>query len=208
MPVTVVDHPLVQHKLALLRDTETKPGEFRRLVREITLLAAYEALRDLPLESGTVQTPLAVADVHRLRGPAPAIVTILRAGLAMVEPILDLIPNAVVGHLGLYRDHETHEPIEYFGKLPVGISERQVLIVDPMLATGNSAVRAIDIVRRAGAQQIRLLSVIGCPEGVAAVSGAHPSVTITVAGLDERLNEQAYIVPGLGDAGDRLYGTR
>ena len=206
--LNVVDHPLVQHKLTLLRDKDTRSGDFRRLCREITLLAAYEALADLPLAHTTVETPLTTTDARRLAGPAPAIVGILRAGLVMVDAILELLPQSPVGHLGMYRDPETHQPVDYYAKFPESMELREVLVVDPMLATGGSALRAIDAVKTAGSTRIRLLSLVGCPEGVAAVHGAHPDVVITLAGMDERLNDQAYIVPGLGDAGDRIYGTR
>lgn len=206
--LNVVTHPLVQHKLTLLRDKDTHSGEFRRLCREITLLAAYEALADLPLVDTMVDTPLTTAPAKCLAGSAPAVIGILRAGLVMVDAILELLPQSPVGHLGMYRDPETHLPVDYYAKLPDSMEQREVIVVDPMLATGGSAVHAIDVVRAAGSTNIALLSIIGCPEGVAAVHAAHPDVVITVAGLDERLNEHAYIVPGLGDAGDRLYGTR
>jgi len=206
--VNVVSHPLVQHKLTLLRDKDTHSGDFRRLCREITLLAAYEALADLPLVHTTVDTPLMTTDAQRLAGPAPAIIGILRAGLVMVDAILELLPHSPVGHLGMYRDPSTHEPVDYYAKFPESMDLREVLVVDPMLATGGSAAHAIDAVKAAGSTNIRLLSIIACPEGVAAVHTAHPDVVITVAGMDERLNDDAYIEPGLGDAGDRIYGTR
>ena len=206
--LNVIGHPLVQHKLTLLRDKDTHSGDFRRLCREITLLAAYEALSDLPLVHTTVETPLVRTDARRLAGPAPAIVGILRAGLVMVDAILELLPQSPVGHLGMYRDPATHEPVDYYAKFPDSMELREVLVVDPMLATGGSSVHAIDAVKASGATNIRLLSIVGCPEGVAAVHGAHPDVVITVAGMDERLNDHAYILPGLGDAGDRIYGTR
>ncbi len=205
--LTVVDHPLVSHKITLLRDVRTEPGAFRALCREITFLIAYEALRDLPTKTVEVETPITTTEAISLRGPAPAIVGILRAGLIMVDAILELVPHGRVGHLGMYRDPETHLPVEYYGKLPTRIDEREVILVDPMLATGGSAVAAIDKLKTDGAKKIRLLSIIGCPEGVAAVHASHPDLPITLAALDERLNENAYIVPGLGDAGDRIYGT-
>ncbi len=206
--LTVIDHPLVAHKITLLRDVNTGAAEFRALCQEVTLLTAYEALRGLPTETITVETPITTTEASRLAGPAPAVVGILRAGLIMVEAILTLVPNAKVGHIGLYRDPETHQPVEYYRKLPVDISEREVILVDPMLATGGSAVAAIDHLKAAGVSKLLMISIIGCPEGVAAVHGSHPDVPITVAALDERLNENAYIVPGLGDAGDRIYGTK
>lgn len=206
--LTVVDHPLVAHKITLLRNVETGPGAFRTLCGEITLLTAYEALRDLPITTVDVRTPVTTATGTQLAGPTPAVVGILRAGLVMVEAILTLLPHARVGHLGLYRDPDTHLPTEYYAKLPTDIERREVILVDPMLATGGSAVHAIDVLKRSGVERIRLLSIIGCPEGVATVHDAHPDVSITLAALDEKLNDQAYIVPGLGDAGDRIYGTK
>lgn len=206
--INVVDHPLVRHKLRLLRDVTTPSDEFRRLCREITLLAAYEALSDLPVEATTVTTPLAVAEAHRLVEPEPAVVGVLRAGLVMVDAVLDLLPEAAVGHLGMYRDPDTHRPVDYYAKLPDRMGERAAVVVDPMLATGGSAVHALDRVAEAGCRDVRLLCIIGCPEGVAAVHAAHPDVPITLAALDERLDDHAYIVPGLGDAGDRIFGTR
>ena len=206
--LTVVDHPLVSHKITMLRNINTSSDSFRSLCTEITLLTAYEALRHLPVESVTVETPITTTQSPMLAGPAPAVVGILRAGLVMVEAILTLIPHARVGHLGLFRDPDTHKPVEYYRKLPPDIAEREVLLVDPMLATGGSAVHALNILRDLGCRPAKLLSIIGCPEGVAAVHGEHPDVAITLAALDERLNDHAYIVPGLGDAGDRIYGTR
>lgn len=203
----VIDHPLVSDKIARLRATETEPAMFRALCQEITVLTAYEALRDLPTESSKVQTPLTEADATVLSGPEPAVVGILRAGLIMVEAILSLVPEARVGHIGLFRDPDTHQPVEYYRKLPPDIQDREVILVDPMLATGGSAVAAIDQLKDAGATALRLISIIGCPEGVEAVHEAHPEMPITLAALDERLNDSAYIVPGLGDAGDRIYGT-
>lgn len=206
--LTVVDHPLVSHKITMLRNAATESDSFRALCTEITLLTAYEALRHLPVEPVPVETPITTTMSPMLAGPAPAVVGILRAGLVMVEAILTLLPHARVGHLGLYRDPDSHEPVEYYRKLPPDIAEREVLLVDPMLATGGSATHALDLLAAAGCRPPRLLSIIGCPEGVAAVHEKHPEVEITLAALDERLNENAYIVPGLGDAGDRIYGTR
>ncbi|MDH4077187.1 MAG: uracil phosphoribosyltransferase [Acidimicrobiia bacterium] len=206
--LTVVDHPLVAHKITMLRNVNTSSESFRSLCTEITLLTAYEALRHLPVELVEVETPITTTRSPMLSGPAPAVVGILRAGLVMVEAILTLIPHARVGHLGLFRDPETHRPVEYYRKLPADIANREVLLVDPMLATGGSAVHALDILSELGCRPARLLSIIGCPEGVGAVHAAHPEVTVTLAALDEGLNDHAYIVPGLGDAGDRIYGTR
>ncbi len=208
MTTTVLQHPLVDHKLALLRSIDTDSQMFRALCHEITLLTAYEALRDLPSEIETVQTPITTTECSVLAGPPPVVVGILRAGLVMVEAILTLVPQAAVGHLGMYRDPDTHLPVEYYNKLPVDIAGREVILVDPMLATGGSAVAALDVLKAAGCSSIRMISIIGCPEGVAAVHGAHPDVPITLAALDDHLNDHAYIVPGLGDAGDRIYGTK
>lgn len=205
--VHVIDHPLVQHKLSLLRDVGTPHGDFRRLCREITVLAAYEATADLPLEEKTVTTPLEQMTAMRLRRPEPAVIAILRAGLIMSEAALELIPHAAVGHIGMYRDPETHTPVDYYAKLPERLGERAVLLVDPMLATGGSAVNALDKLKLEGASDIRLLCIVGCPEGVEAVHAQHPDVPIFLAAMDERLNDHNYIVPGLGDAGDRIYGT-
>ncbi len=206
--LTVVDHPLVAHKITMLRNEATESSAFRSLCQEITLLTAYEALRHLPTKPVSVKTPITTTESPMLDGPAPAIVGILRAGLVMVEAILTLIPHGRVGHLGLYRDPETHTPVEYYKKLPENIDSREVLLVDPMLATGGSAVHALDVLAEAGATRVDLLSIIGCPEGVAAVHKRYPGTNIILAALDERLNENAYIVPGLGDAGDRIYGTK
>jgi uracil phosphoribosyltransferase len=206
--VVVLDHPLIHDKLARLRDHTTGPDAFRRLVHEVSLLAGYEALRDLPTVEASVRTPLADAPTNVLADPAPAVVGVLRAGLAMVEAILQLIPEAMVGHIGLYRDHETLQPHEYLVKLPTEIAEREVLVVDPMLATGGSGVHALDVLKRNGVRRLRLLSIFGAPEGVAAVQSAHPDVPIFLAALDDRLNDRGYILPGVGDAGDRLYGTK
>ncbi len=206
--VNVVDHPLVAHKLSILRDRDTPHGDFRRLAREITLLCAYEATADLPTEAVSVTTPLTVARCERLRRPAPAVVGILRAGLVMVDAVLELIPHAAVGHLGMYRDPVTHQPVDYYQKLPERLDERAVLVVDPMLATGGSAVHALSQLRSAGALDMRLLCIVSCPEGVETVRAQHPDVEIFTASMDDHLDENRYIVPGLGDAGDRLFGTQ
>ncbi len=206
--LTVIRHPLVDHKITLLRDVDTSSSEFRALCQEITLLTAYEALRDLPTESRRVTTPITVTDGRQLAGNTPVIVGILRAGLIMVDAMLTLLPTARVGHVGLFRDPETHRPVEYYNKLPTDIAERTVILVDPMLATGGSAVAAIDHLKSAGVTEVLMISIIGCPEGVKVVHDAHPDVAITLAALDQRLDENAYIVPGLGDAGDRIYGTK
>lgn len=206
--VHVIDHPLVQHKLTMLRDEQTGPKDFRDLTEELSMLMAYEVTRDMPTESIEVKTPVAVTSGTAISGKKLAIVPILRAGLGMVPGILRLIPAAKVGHIGVYRDPDTLEPVEYYCKLPTDISERDVIIVDPMLATGGSAVAAIDFIKQRGAVSVKLMAMVAAPEGIARVHGAHPEVPIYVAAVDERLNEQAYIVPGLGDAGDRLFGTR
>ena len=208
MPVTVVDHPLIQHKLSILRDRETNVRDFRELCTEITMLMAFEAMRDLPLEDAVVQTPVAPAQVKRLSGKKLALVGILRAGLIMVDGILSLVPNARVGHIGLYRDPETLQPVEYYCKLPGDIADRQVFLLDPMLATGGSAARAVEVLEAHGAKSIKLLCILGAPEGIDVVQKAHPELDIILAARDERLDEHGYIVPGLGDAGDRIYGTR
>ena len=206
--VHVFDHPLIQHKLAILRNENTGVKEFRELVGEIAGLMCFEATRNLPTEEVDVKTPIAVAKCRMLSGKKLAIVPVLRAGLGMVDNMVALIPSAKIGHIGMYRDPQTHQPVEYMCKLPDDIGNRQVFLVDPMLATGGSAVAAIDILKRRGCKQIVMLNIIGCPEGVKAVQDAHPDVDIYLAALDERLNEHAYIVPGLGDAGDRIFGTK
>ena len=206
--VTVVDHPLVQHKLALLRDKHTGSKDFRELMAEVSMLMAYEATRDLELVETVVETPVAPARVRVLAGKKLALVAILRAGLVMVDGILRLIPAAKVGHIGLYRDPKSLEPVEYYAKLPEDIAARRIFLTDPMLATGGSAVRALDILKAKGARQIKLMNIIAAPEGIERVQKAHPDVEIVVAAVDERLNEKGYIVPGLGDAGDRIYGTK
>lgn len=208
MAVTVVDHPLVQHKLSILRNEKTNVREFRSLCMELTMLMAFEAMRDLELEDATVQTPVAVANVKRLAGKKLALIGILRAGLVMVDGILELVPNARVGHIGLYRDPDTLSPVQYYSKLPSDVAERDVFLLDPMLATGGSAAAAIQLLKDEGAKRVRLLCIIGAPAGIEVVEQAHPDVDIILAARDERLDEHGYIVPGLGDAGDRLYGTR
>ena len=208
MPVTVVDHPLVQHKLSILRDRETSVREFRALCAEISMLMAFDAMRALPLEDAVVETPVATARVRRLAGKKLALVAILRAGLVMADGILTLVPGARVGHVGMYRDEITLEPVRYFLKLPSDIEEREVFVLDPMLATGGSAVAALDLLHEHGVRQPRLLCILAAPEGVARVQAAHPEVEIILAAQDERLDERGFIVPGLGDAGDRIYGTR
>ena len=206
--VTYIDHPLVQHKISMLRKKTTGTNEFRTLVEEIATLMGYEALRDLPLEDVEVETPIETCMTPMLAGKKLAIVPILRAGLGMVEGILEMIPAAKVGHIGLYRNPETLQPIEYYCKLPSDINERDVLLLDPMLATGGSAIAAIDGLKRRGVKHIKLMNLIGAPEGVAAVQKAHPDVEIFVGAIDEKLNDHGYIVPGLGDAGDRIFGTK
>ena len=206
--VHVLDHPLIQHKLAILRSKNTSVKEFRELISEISGLMCYEATRNLPTKEVEVETPVAVAKCRRLAGKKLAIIPILRAGLGMVDAMVDLIPSAKIGHIGLYRDPETHQPVEYYCKLPEDISNRQVFVVDPMLATGGSAVAAIDFLKQHGCKNIVMMNIIGAPEGVKVVQEAHPDVDLYLAALDEKLNEHAYIVPGLGDAGDRIFGTK
>ena len=206
--VFVMDHPLVHHKLAILRSKETPVKEFRELVSEIAGLMCYEATRNLPTEEVCVETPITTAKCKMLSGKKLAIVPILRAGLGMVDSMVDLIPSAKIGHIGLYRDPETHLPVEYYCKLPEDVENRQVFVVDPMLATGGSAVAAINFLKSHGCKNIIMMNIIGCPEGVKAVQEAHPDVDIYLAAMDEKLNEHAYIVPGLGDAGDRIFGTK
>ena len=206
--VHVLDHPLIQHKLAILRSKDTPVKEFRELIGEIAGLMCYEATRKLPLKEVEVETPIATAKCHMLSGKKLAIVPVLRAGLGMVDQMVALIPSAKIGHIGLYRDPVTHKPVEYYCKLPEDIANRQVFVVDPMLATGGSAVAAIDFLKKHGCKNIIMMNIIGAPEGVAAVQKAHPDVEIYLAALDEKLNEHAYIVPGLGDAGDRIFGTK
>ena len=206
--VHVLDHPLIQHKLAILRNKATGTKEFRALVNEIAGLMCYEATRNLPTVEVEVETPITVAKCRMLSGKKLAIVPILRAGLGMVDAMVDLIPSAKIGHIGLYRDPETHEPVEYYCKLPEDVDQRVVFVVDPMLATGGSAVAAIDFLKKHGCKQIIMMNVIGCPEGIKCVQDAHPDVEMYLAACDEKLNDHAYIVPGLGDAGDRIFGTK
>ena len=205
----VLDHPLLQHKLTILRDARTGVKEFREIVGEIAALMCYEATRNLPTEEIEVQTPVAVAKSRVLAGKKMAIVPILRAGLGLVDRMIDLIPSAKVGHIGLFRDPETHEPVKYYCKMPPDISERQVFVVDPMLATGGSAAAAIAILKEEyGCKNITLMDILAAPEGIEVIQKAHPDVDIFVASVDTCLNEHAYIVPGLGDAGDRIFGTK
>ncbi len=208
MKLTVVDHPLVQHKLAIIRDKNTGNKEFRELMEEVTMLMAYEAMRDLELDPVTIETPLTTMTAHMLSGKKLAVVAILRAGLIMVDGILKLVPAAKVGHIGLYRDPNTLQPVEYYCKLPSDIAERRVFLTDPMLATAGSAVHALSILKSKGAHHIKLMSIIAAPEGIKRVQEAHPDVEIVVAAVDSHLNDHGYIVPGLGDAGDRIYGTK
>ena len=206
--VHVLDHPLIQHKLAILRSKDTSVKEFRELVGEIAGLMCYEATRNLPVQEVKVETPITTAKCHMLAGKKLAIVPVLRAGLGMVDSMVALIPSAKIGHIDLYRDPETHKPVEYYCKLPEDIGSRQVYVVDPMLATGGSAVAAINFLKEHGCKNIIMMNIIGCPEGVKAVQAAHPDVEIYLAAMDEKLNDHAYIVPGLGDAGDRIFGTK
>ena len=203
-----LNHPLIQHKLAILRNKRTSVKEFRELISEISGLMCYEATRNLPTREVEVETPVATAKCRVLAGKKLAIVPILRAGLGMVDAMVDLIPSAKIGHIGLYRDPETHEPVEYYCKLPEDIGNRVTFVVDPMLATGGSAVAAIDFLKKYGCKKIIMMNIIGCPEGIKRVQEAHPDVDMYLAACDERLNEHAYIVPGLGDAGDRIFGTK
>ena len=206
--VHVLDHPLLQHKLSILRNKDTGVKEFREIVGEIAALMCYEATRNLPTEEVTIETPIAPAKVRVLSGKKLAIVPILRAGLGMVDTIIDLVPSAKVGHIGLFRDPETHEPVKYYCKMPPDIAERQVFVVDPMLATGGSASDAITFIKEYGCKNITLMNILAAPEGIAKVQKDHPDVEIFVAAVDECLNDHAYIVPGLGDAGDRIFGTK
>jgi uracil phosphoribosyltransferase len=206
--LTIVDHPLVQHKLTLMRARETSTAGFRRLLREISLLLAYEVTRDLPLTKRRVETPLMEMESPVLEGKKLALVSILRAGNGLLDGVLELIPAARVGYVGLYRDEETLRPVQYYFKVPADLDERVTIALDPMLATGNSSVAAIDLLKRAGARDIRFLCLLAAPEGVARMKEAHPEVRIVTAALDRRLNEKGYILPGLGDAGDRMFGTK
>ena len=207
--VQILDHPLLQHKLTILRDKNTGVKEFREAVGEIAALMCYEATRNLPTEEIAIETPVAPATSRVLAGKKLAIVPILRAGLGMVDTMISLIPSAKVGHIGLFRDPETHLPVKYYCKMPPDISERQVFLVDPMLATGGSVIAAIDILKNEyGCKSITLMNIIAAPEGIAAVTEAHPDIDLYVTAVDEKLNEHAYIVPGLGDCGDRIFGTK
>ena len=206
--VMIFDHPLIQHKISILRNKATGTNEFRALIEEIAMLMGYEALRDLPLEDVEVETPIETCMTPMIAGRKLAVVPILRAGLGMVNGILALVPSAKVGHIGLYRDEVTHEPHEYYCKLPNPIEERTIIVTDPMLATGGSASAAITFIKGYGCKHIKLMNVLAAPEGIQVIRRDHPDVDIYVAGVDEKLNEHAYIVPGLGDAGDRIFGTK
>ncbi len=206
--VLIFDHPLIQHKLSILRDKDTSVKEFRELVGEIAQLMCYEATRDLPLEEVQVETPMGIANCRRIAGKKLAVVPILRAGLGMVDGMVAMMPNVKVGHIGLFRDPETLEPVKYYFKMPPDVTERDCIVVDAMLATGGSAVAADRFLKEVGVRSIKLMSIIAAPEGIAAMQEAHPDVDIYVAAKDEKLNEIGYIVPGLGDAGDRIFGTK
>ena len=206
--IMVFDHPLIQHKVSMMRDKNTTSKEFRDLAREVAMLMAFEVTRDLPTQEVDIETPICPTTVKMLKGLDVAIVPILRAGLGFVDGMLEIIPNAKVGHVGLYRDPDTHEPVEYYCKLPEDIDKRKVIIVDPMLATGGSAIAAVDFVKKRGAKDISLMFLIAAPEGIEALTAAHPDVDIYIAAKDDHLNENAYIVPGLGEAGDRIFGTK
>ena len=206
--VKIFDHPLIQHKTTILRQTSTTNTEFRELVEEITMLMCYDSLRDLPLEDVEIETPITKTTQKMLKGLDLAVVPILRAGLGMVNGLLNLVPNAKVGHIGMYRDEETMQPHEYYCKLPSDIDKRLIVVVDPMLATGGSAIDAINQIKSYGGKTIKFLCLIAAPEGIKALSEAHPDIEIYCANVDEKLNEKCYIVPGLGDAGDRIFGTK
>jgi len=206
--LTVVTHPLVQHKLTLMREKDTSTAVFRQLLREISQLLAYEVTRELPMGTRTIETPLTDMEAPVLAGRKLALISILRAGNGLLDGMLELIPSARVGFVGLYRDHETLRPVQYYFKVPDNLGDRLVILVDPMLATGNSSAAAVDLVKQAGAREIRFLCLLAAPEGVARMKEAHPDVPIVTAALDERLNEVGYILPGLGDAGDRMFGTK
>lgn len=206
--VVVLDHPLIKHKLTIIRDKNTGSKEFRELVKEIAMLMGYEVTRDLSLEEIEIETPITKTKSQIIAGKKLGLVPILRAGLGMVDGMLTLLPAAKVGHIGLYRDPKTFKPVEYYCKLPQDIEERELIVLDPMLATGGSAVAAIQFLKDRGASSIKLMNLIAAPEGIEAVTKAHPDVDIYVASIDEKLNDHAYIVPGLGDAGDRLFGTK
>lgn len=206
--IYVFDHPLIQHKVSLMRMQETNVKDFRQLAKEIAILMGFEATRDLELEQVEIETPMCKTKVNMLKGEDIAIVPILRAGLGFVDGMLELVPNAKVGHVGLYRDPDSHEPVEYYCKLPADIDKRRIFVLDPMLATGGSASAAIDFIKKRGGKDITFMCLIAAPEGIKVLQDAHPDVDIYIAAKDERLNEKAYILPGLGDAGDRLYGTK
>ena len=206
--VFVMDHPLIQHKLSILRDKRTGTKQFRELINEIAMLMCYESTRDLPLKEVKTETPLTTATTKKLDGKKMAFVPILRAGLGMVDGMLNLIPSARVGHIGMYRDPETHKPIDYYCKLPADLNERDVFVLDPMLATGGSAIDAVSRIKEFSPKRIKFLCIIAAPEGIEAFTAAHPDVPVYCAGLDERLNDHCYILPGLGDAGDRIFGTK
>lgn len=208
MTPMIFDHPLIQHKISLLRNKNTGSKEFRELVGEVSMLMCYEATRDLPLKEVDVETPIAMAKTKVIAGRKLAFVPILRAGIGMLEGVLSMVPAAKVGHIGLYRDHETLEPVSYYCKLPSDINEREVIVLDPMLATGGSAVEAIKMLKEAGATNIKFMCIIAAPEGLNALMDAHPDVQIYCAAKDDKLNEDKYIVPGLGDCGDRIFGTK
>ena len=204
----IMDHPLIQHKLTIMRDKNTGTKEFRELVGEIGMLMCYEATRDLPLKEVEIETPVAVSKTKVISGRKLAFVPILRAGLGMVDGVMRMVPAAKIGHIGMYRDPETHMPVEYYCKLPSDIGERDVIVLDPMLATGGSAIDAISQIKNKGAKSVRFMCIIAAPEGLAALQEAHPDVQIYIGAVDEKLNEHKYIVPGLGDAGDRIFGTK
>lgn len=206
--VNILDHPLIQHKLTQIRQKETPTTQFRQIINEIGGLMVYEITRDLPLEQIEIETPVMKTKANVISGKKMVVVPILRAGLGMVDGILQMIPSARIGHIGIFRDEETLQPVEYFAKFPDGLEKRDIFIVDPMLATGGSAIAAINSVKQRGAKNIKLVCLVGAPEGVKAVNEAHPDVTIYLASLDEKLNDKGYIVPGLGDAGDRIFGTK
>lgn len=206
--VHVVNHPLIQHKLSIMRDKNTGSKDFRQLLREISLLMGYEITRDLPLEDKPIETPICKMNAKKVSGRKLALVPILRAGLGMIDGLLELVPVAKVGHIGLYRDEETHKPVEYYCKMPEDITERYIIVTDPMLATGGSSSDALTMLKNRGCKNIKLMCLVGAPEGIAKVQHDHPDVEIYVAAIDDHLNENAYIVPGLGDAGDRIFGTK
>ncbi len=206
--VNILDHPLIQHKLTQIRQKDTPTTQFRQMINEIGGLMVYEITRDLPLEQVEIETPVATTKANVIAGKKMVVVPILRAGLGMVDGILKMIPSARIGHIGIFRDEETLQPVEYFAKFPDELDQRDIFIVDPMLATGGSAIAAINSIKQRGAKNIKLVCLVGAPEGVKAVNEAHPDVTIYLASLDEKLNDKGYIVPGLGDAGDRIFGTK